>query len=157
MTRYIRRDNYECSVVNQPVTVAILTGAGSPPAVYFLCDCERTIGKLYAPFGYRWRCRHCYGLTYATRQAAPQYRLILKAQKIRERLGGDLGVANAFADKPKGMHQRRYDRLRAAHDQAVGSSVAMLTPYIKRALGDMSNFRQAMQTKGRRHRGRRRA
>jgi hypothetical protein len=27
MTRYIRRDNYECSVVNQPVTVAVLTGA----------------------------------------------------------------------------------------------------------------------------------
>ena len=34
MTRYIRRDNYECSVVNQPVTVAVLTGtqAGCRPS-----------------------------------------------------------------------------------------------------------------------------
>jgi hypothetical protein len=115
---------------------------------YFLCDCGRTVGKLYAPFGYPWRCRHCYGLTYATRQAAPRYRLILKAQKIRERLGADLGVINAFPDKPKGMHWRRYNRLRAVHDQAVGSSLAMLTPYIEQALADVSDL--AMQTKGRR-------
>jgi hypothetical protein len=27
MPRYIRRNNYECSVVNQPVKVAVLTGA----------------------------------------------------------------------------------------------------------------------------------
>jgi hypothetical protein len=30
MPRYIRRDDYECSVVNQPVTVAILTGDAQP-------------------------------------------------------------------------------------------------------------------------------
>jgi hypothetical protein len=119
---------------------------------YFRCDCGRTVGKLYAPFGYRWRCRHCYGLTYATRQATPRYRLILKAQKIRERLGGDLGVANAFPDKPKGMDRRRYNRLRAVHDQAVESSLAMLTPRIERALADVSDFRGAMQTKRRRRR-----
>jgi len=123
----------------------------------FLCDCGRTVGKLYAPFGYPWRCRNCYGLTYATRQAAPRYRLILKAQKIRERLGGDLGVINAFPDRPKGMHWRRYNRLRAVHDQAVGSSLATLKPYIERATSDMNDFARAMQTKGRRQRGRRRA
>ena len=115
------------------------------------------IGKLYAPFGYPWRCRNCYGLTYATRQAAPHYRQILKAQKIRERLGGDLGVINAFPDKPKGMHWRRYKRLRAVHDQAVGNSLTMRRPFIDRALADVSDFTGAMQTKGRRQRGRRRA
>jgi hypothetical protein len=78
--------------------------------------------------------------------------LILKAQKIREQLGGDLGVANAFPDKPKWMHQSRYNRLRAVHDQAVESSLAMLTPCIKRALADVSDFKGAMQTKGRRRR-----
>ena len=124
---------------------------------YFLCDCGRTVGKLYAPFGYPWRCRHCYGLTYATRQAAPQYRLILKAQRVREQLGGDLGVANAFPEKPKGMHWQRYNRLRAVHDQAVGSSLAMLRPYIERAISDMSDFRGAVQAKGRGQRARRRA
>ena len=111
----------------------------------------------YAPFGYPWRCRHCYGLTYATRQAAPRYCLILKAQKIRERLGGDLGVTNPFPDRPKGMHWQRYNRLRAVHDQAVGSSLAMLRPCIERAISDMSDFTRAMQTEGRRQRERRRA
>ena len=124
---------------------------------YFQCDCGRTVGKLYAPFGYPWRCRHCYGLTYATRQAAPRDRLILKAQKIRERLGGDLGVINAFPDKPKGMHWRRYKRLRAVHDQAVGNSLTMRRPFIERALADVSDFKEAVQTKRRRQRGRRRA
>jgi hypothetical protein len=119
---------------------------------YFLCDCGRTVGKLYAPYDYPWRCRNCYGLTYATRQAAPQYRLILKAQRVREQLGGDLGVANAFPEKPKGMHWQRYNRLRAMHDQAVGSSLAMLRPYIERAISDVNDFGRAMQTKGRRQR-----
>lgn len=49
---------------------------------YFLCDCGRRVGKLFAPNGSLWRCRHCYDLTYATRQAAPRYRLIIKAQKF---------------------------------------------------------------------------
>jgi len=38
---------------------------------YFVCVCGRTVEKLHA-FGDRpWRCRHCYNLTYATRQAVP--------------------------------------------------------------------------------------
>jgi hypothetical protein len=99
---------------------------------YFLCDCGRRVGTLYRPPGHPWRCRKCYQLTYATRQAAPRQRLILKAQKVREQLGGKLGVLDVFPDKPKGMHWRRYDRLRRFHDQAVENSLAMLSPYITR-------------------------
>ena len=100
---------------------------------YFLCNCGRRVKTLYAPHGQQWRCRSCYALTYATRQAAPDYRLILKAQKIRERLGGPLGVTDAFPAKPKGMHWRRYRRLRQLHDQAVGAGLSMLTPIFKTA------------------------
>jgi hypothetical protein len=64
--------------------------------------------------------------TYATRRAGQRYRLILKAQKVRERLGGDLGVANPFPAKPKGMHWRRYERFRARHDQALEASLRYL-------------------------------
>ena len=32
--------------------------------------------------------RRCYGLTYATRQVITRHRLLMKAQKIREQLGG---------------------------------------------------------------------
>ena len=99
---------------------------------YFLCHCGRRVGKLYAPRRHFWRCRHCCGLTYATRQAAPRYRLILKAQKIREALGGGLGVLDGFPARPKGMHWRRYKRLRHLHDQAVENSLATLRSYIQR-------------------------
>jgi len=101
---------------------------------YFLCDCGRRVGKLYRPTGHPWRCRKCYGLTYATKQSAPRPRLILKAQKIRELLGGKLGVLDTFPDRPKGMHWRRYDRLRRQHDQAVQASIGSLAPFAKRML-----------------------
>jgi hypothetical protein len=93
---------------------------------FFVCKCGRKVLQLFAPRGYSWRCRHCYNLSYATRQVGLRYRLIRKAQKVRERLGGDLGVANPFPAKPKGMHWRRYDRLRARHDQAVEESLKLL-------------------------------
>jgi hypothetical protein len=49
-----------------------------------------------------------------------------EAQKIRERLGGSLGVLDDFPVKPKGMHEQRYLRLRHLHDQAVENSLALL-------------------------------
>jgi hypothetical protein len=98
--------------------------SGSRP--FFVCECGREVLQLFAPRGHSWRCRHCYGLSYAMRQVGLRYRLILKAQKVRERLGGDLGVANPFPAKPKGMHWRRYDRLRARHDQAFERSLMLL-------------------------------
>jgi hypothetical protein len=82
--------------------------------------------QLFAPDGYPWRCQHCYALSYATRQVGLRYRLILKAQKVRERLGGNLGVANPIPAKPKGMHSKRYERLRARHDQAVKESLGLV-------------------------------
>jgi hypothetical protein len=62
------------------------------------------------------------------RQSAPRQRLILKAQKIREQLGGNLGLLDVFPDKPKGMHQKRYNRLRCLHDQAVERSLGIVAP-----------------------------
>jgi hypothetical protein len=79
---------------------------GSRP--FFVCKCGRRV------------------LSYATRQVGLRYRLILKAQKVRERLGGDLGVANPFPAKPKRMHWKRYKRLRARHDHAVEQSIKLL-------------------------------
>jgi hypothetical protein len=93
---------------------------------FFVCKCGRKVLQLFAPRGHSWRCRQCYNLSYATRQVGLRYRLILKAQKVRERLRGDLGVANPFPAKPRWMHWRRYERLRARHDQAVEESLKLL-------------------------------
>ena len=37
---------------------------------------------------------------------------MLKAQRIRQRLGGDGSLGEPFPEKPKGMHWRTYERLR---------------------------------------------
>ena len=56
------------------------------------------VEKLYAPGDQPWRCRHCYRLTYSTRQAVPRHRHIIKAQKIRERLGGSLSCLDGSSE-----------------------------------------------------------
>jgi hypothetical protein len=98
---------------------------------YFLCACGRTVEKLYAPRGRLWRCRHCHDLSYESRQTAPHYRQLVKAQKIRERLAGSRNMLVEFPPKPKGMHWRRYYRLKAAHDQAANCSFGVLAGYFR--------------------------
>jgi hypothetical protein len=97
---------------------------------YFVCECGRRVEKLHATSGRPWRCRHCYRLTYATRQATPRDRHIINVQKIREQLGGSPSLLDGFPPKPKGMHWRRYQRLRTRHDaeteQALGMTAARI-------------------------------
>jgi hypothetical protein len=98
---------------------------GSRP--FFVCKCGRRVLQLFRPGNNSWRCRQCYDLTYATRQVGLRHRMILRGVKVRERLGShDLGIANPFPPKPKGMHWQRYERLRARHDQALEQSLALL-------------------------------
>ena len=94
---------------------------------YFLCECGRRVEKLHA-FGDRpWRCRHCYNLTYATRQAVPPSHLH-GAKDPRAARRGSPSMLDVFPPKPKGMHQRRYERLRRRHDtqRAFGMTAAYL-------------------------------
>jgi hypothetical protein len=41
-----------------------------------------------------------------------------KAWKIRERLGASMDLTESILFKPKGMHQRTFDRLRKEAEQA---------------------------------------
>jgi hypothetical protein len=99
---------------------------------YFVCDCGRRVDKLHAFRDRPWRCRHCYGLTYATRQALPRHRHIIKAQKIRRQLGGSPSMLEQFPPKPRGMHWKRYERLRRRHDSAAHRAFGMRTAYLIR-------------------------
>jgi hypothetical protein len=92
---------------------------------YFRCDCGRRVEKLHSARGKPWRCRHCYVLTYATRQATARERERIKTQKIRERLGGSLYFGDEFPAKPKGMHWKRYWRLWTEHEDAKNYFLAM--------------------------------
>jgi len=85
---------------------------------WFWCSCDRHVLTFYSPNGRPWACRHCHDLTYATRQPIPRHRQVLRARRIRERLGGSINLLEDFPPKPKGMHWRRYHRMREVHDRA---------------------------------------
>jgi hypothetical protein len=84
---------------------------------WFGCGCGRSVVNLCSPSGDRFACRRCYGLAYATQHAMPRDRNLLKAQKIQMGLGGSANMLDEFPERPKSMHWKRYNRLRALHDQ----------------------------------------
>jgi len=58
-------------------------------------------------------CRICGNVAYQTQNETRRERLFTKAEKLREKIGADPGAANPLPIlKPKGMHQKTWDRIR---------------------------------------------
>jgi hypothetical protein len=72
--------------------------------------CRRRVIKLHGPGRY-FLCRYCYRLAHVSQSESRWDRALRRANKIRQRLGGEPGMAATFPKKPKGMHRRTYDRL----------------------------------------------
>lgn len=90
---------------------------------WFLCpSCYKRVGILYGPGKYL-RCRKCTGMTYSSQSEGSLDRMVRKARKIRRKL--DIGTnwwdADCLSDpifmKPKGMHQKTFDRLKQAENR----------------------------------------
>ena len=78
---------------------------------WFHCvACNRRVAKLFCG-SHGFRCRHCYDLAYESQREPVRLRGLAMARKIRARLGGDANVLEDLPPKPKGMHQRTYERL----------------------------------------------
>jgi len=79
---------------------------------WFLCpQCGKRMALLYGAGKY-FLCRHCYDLVYTCQQEIEIDRMMRKARKIRDRLGASHNLSMPIWRKPKGMHQRTFDRLR---------------------------------------------
>jgi hypothetical protein len=88
---------------------------GSRP--YFICpgpgggtDCGRRITKLHLSHRY-FLCRLCNKLAYASQYDQPWKRALRRANKLKQRLGIDVGIGDPLLDKPKGMWIRTFDHL----------------------------------------------
>ena len=82
---------------------------------WFLCPgrgCGRRVAKLYCAGRY-YVCRHCGDLAYSSQREDAGDRALRRAQAIRKKLGGSVSMYDPFPCKPKGMHRRTYERLRA--------------------------------------------
>ena len=78
--------------------------------LWFLCPkCGRRVGILYS--GKHYYCRICRNLAYPSENEPKPNRMFRKANKIRRRLNSQPGVQNKIWSKPKGMHQKTFDRL----------------------------------------------
>lgn len=74
--------------------------------------CESRVAKLYFGLG-GYSCRACVGNPpYATQLLSAGGRSHYRAGKLRLRLNGQAQLSTPFPERPPGMHQRTYDRLR---------------------------------------------
>jgi len=91
---------------------------------WFLCPaqgCRRRVGVLY--LAHIFACRHCCNFAYSTQNEDRMSRLLSKAQKIHQQLGGD-GVVDGEPPKPKWMRWKTYWRKVQQMEEADAGSWA---------------------------------
>ena len=77
-------------------------------------------------------CRGCIGVNYQSQLQQPIDRLFSRADAIRQRLGWQSGIAHGIENKPKGMHQRTYDRLVSEYQSIVNGITANIANRLNR-------------------------
>lgn len=92
---------------------------------WFRCPakgCGRRVAILYG--GAIFACRRCHRLAYESQREAGYDRMARRADRLRDKLGWEPGILNGNGIKPKGMHWRTFELLKAKHDALVGESLA---------------------------------
>lgn len=93
--------------------------------IWFLCPrCGQRTRALHG--GKYFRCRKCVAAVYPSQYETAAQRACTAAQNIRIKLGGSANLTEFFPPKPKGMHQKTYDRLFAKHNRLSGRWIGYL-------------------------------
>jgi hypothetical protein len=126
--RYCCSGSNEWKSIQQRVPISLTACHLGGVRPWFICSvycdgryCGRRAAILYGT-GELFACRQCYGLAYASQQQTPLHRGLHKARKIRMRLGGSADLLEPFPARPKGMHRRTFQRLRARAEAALFGS-----------------------------------
>ena len=98
--------------------------------------CGRRVAVLYCLRDY-FACRHCYELAYESQQEPIRMRGLIKAQKIRMRLGAKPDLLEPFPEKPPRMHARTFERLRRVYEIARDRSIQGVLGRVPRVERDL--------------------
>lgn len=100
---------------------------------WFLCpssQCGRRVAILYSG-GAIFACRHCYRLAYRSQRETELDCVVRRAERIRTRLGWEIGILNERGDKPKRMRWRTFLRLCAEHDALVADALQKMASKLR--------------------------
>jgi len=135
----------EWESIEEPVRIVRVPCPFGGARPYFICPgvvnsiaCGRRVAKLHGPGRY-FLCRHCYRLAHASQSEGLWDRTLRRANKIKQRLGGDPGMAAPFPKKPKGMWWRTYERLRDECFDAEMRADEAFTIHTERLLAHIDN------------------
>ncbi len=124
----ILRSDEEWRPVVEPVALCWTACHFGGRRPWFICPgivngrhCRRRVANLYLAGTY-FLCRHCYGLTYQSRNETLNERMIRKGTKIRRRLGASSSQFDPIEKKPKGMHRKTFEHLIGILDDAEDRS-----------------------------------
>ncbi len=112
--------------MNYPVWLSWTDCTYGGQRAWFLCpanSCGRRVALLYIGSSGIFACRHCYRLAYDSQRETADDRALRRANTIRRRLGWEPGILNGNGWKPKGMHWRTFERLKAEHDAFARASL----------------------------------
>ncbi len=142
----------EWQSINQTVILTRVSKPFGKDQPYFFCPrCGCRALHLYGSQA-RFLCRSCSGLVHASTRERHSDRATRQAQKIRRRLGADLGCDDP-APRPKHMRLKTYERLHTRLEQKEAESwddMLLLLQRLQKSTGRTSTRRSRTPSHGRR-------
>ena len=109
--------------------------------VWFLCPaygCGQRVAMLYLGLADKFTCRHCNKLAYRCQRQSADGRVLRKANNLRKRLRWPPGIIQEDGVKPKGMHSRTFNRLRAEYYPLAAEALGRISGRMEAVVGRLT-------------------